>query len=69
MFESPTAKDRDNRRAIDCRRRDCKYLYLGLVLGIHGSILRSIARQTPEIDGTMNFHLSVDSCQLTVDSY
>jgi len=44
-------------RAIDCLGLDCKHLYSLIVLGLMGSILWSIARQTPEIDGTMSFRL------------
>ncbi|MEG4216043.1 hypothetical protein QUA27_03605 [Microcoleus sp. Pol14C6] len=59
MFESPTPKDRDNRLAIDCLCLDCKHLYSRIIFCTPGSILRSIARQTPSIDGTMNFRLGI----------
>ncbi|MEG5174115.1 hypothetical protein [Microcoleus sp. B3-D7] len=63
MFESPTPKDRDNRLAIDCLCLDCKHLYSIIIFcslgSILRSILRSIARQTPSIDGTMNFRLGI----------
>ncbi|MEG4045754.1 hypothetical protein [Microcoleus sp. Pol17_C1] len=59
MFESPTPKDRDNRLAIDCLCLDCKHLYSIIIFCSLGSVLWSIARQTPSIDGTMNFRLGI----------
>jgi hypothetical protein len=44
-------------RAIDCQRLDCKHLYLEIIFGILRSMIRSIARQMPSIDGTMSFRL------------
>jgi hypothetical protein len=60
-------KDRDYQRAIDCQRLDCKHLYSLIFFDVLPSILRSIARQTPAIDGTMNFRF--DNWELGIGNW
>ena len=70
MFERNQPKERDNRWAIDCLRLDCKHLYfVDDFWDSQGRCTGAIARQTPAIDGTMNFHLVIANWELVIANW